>query len=184
MKKVRVAGRYAAALMTLAREHNVVDGVVEDLDRIQEVLTSSREFRLLVKSPVVPAAKKTAIFKELFGSRLRKETIDFLNLLLEKHREDLLPELIEEFHVRRDLLLGIVGVDVITAVECTPAQGTSLQSQLERFTGKQVRVRYVLDTSLKGGMVLRIGDTVLDDSLKRQLERLKELFVEDVPFVN
>ena len=70
-----------------------------------------------------------------------------------------------------------MNVDVTTAVELTAQQQKVLQTELEQRTGKSVRLRIVTDASIRGGLVVRIGDTVLDASLTHQLERLRERFV-------
>ena len=78
--------------------------------------------------------------------------------------------------VLHDAKMGIANVDVTTAVELTAQQQKSLQKELEQRTGKSVRLRVAIDASIRGGLVVRIGDTVLDASLTHQLERLRERF--------
>ena len=177
MRNVRVARRYAQALMIAAQEMNTVDTTAQDLQTIGSMLRGSRELRTLVASPVVSVKKKTGVFNALFSPYVKLMTLEFLNLLVAKNREALLADLIEQFNALHDEKLGIVTVEVKAAVELTPPQEKSLQSQLEQYTQKKVRVRFALDKQIKGGLVVKIGDTVLDASIRRQLERLKERFV-------
>jgi F-type H+-transporting ATPase subunit delta len=165
------------ALMTAAGEQKALERTSKDLEAIAGVLNGSREFRVLVASPVVAAKRKSGVFKELFGSRINRETLDFVDLLLQKHREALLLDVIEQFNALRDEKLGIVTVGVTSAIECTPPQQKNLQTSLEQYTGKKVRMHFSLDKTIKGGLLVRIGDTVLDASITHQLEVLKRRFV-------
>ncbi len=177
MKNVRVARRYAMALMMATQEQKSSDRTAEDLEVIQKLILASREFRVFIASPIVSVTKKIEIFRELLGHRVSQATLAFIELLTSKNRESLLPELIEQFNALRDEKLGIITVDVQSAIEFTSPQEKDLEGQLERYTKKKVRIRYALDKVIKGGLVVRIGDTVLDASIKRQLELLRERFV-------
>ncbi len=178
MKSVRVARRYAQALMQIAEEQNAVEPVAADLASVGAALKASRELRLLLASPVVREGKKKAVLQELWGSRLRPTTMAFLLLLTHKQRERLLPEVIEEFSALRDRTLGVVGAEVRTAVPISAAQEAELGAGLSRSTGKTVRIRTAIDPAIRGGLLVRIGDTVVDASVRRQLERLRERLLE------
>ncbi len=174
MKNTRVARRYAQALMMTADSPEAVDAIAGDLERIGKPLETSRELRLFVASPIVPIEKKKRVFQELFGSRVGSTTLSFLELLTEKQREGLLPDVIEQYHALRDERYGIVTVDVAGAIEITPQQQQRLAEQLERYTRKKVRLRFSIDKALQGGLRVKIGDTVLDATIKHQLELLRE----------
>ncbi len=176
MRSTRVARRYAQALMSAAEERNTLETITVDLQRIAGIIRSSREFRAFLGSPVVSIPRKNSVLKELFGTAVGPETFAFLTLLVVKQREGQLAEIIEQFHALHDAKMGIANVDLTTAVELTAQQHTALQKELERRTGKSVRLRVVVDSAIRGGLVVRIGDTVLDASLTRQLERLRERF--------
>jgi F-type H+-transporting ATPase subunit delta len=178
MRNVRAAWRYAQALMSVAEERHEIEAVAKDIDLMGTVLSRSRELRLLVASPVIREGKKQAVFQELFGARVGRTTISFMNLLLRKRREIFLPDVIKHFHVLRDEKEGIVVVDVACREELTGTQRQELLGRLEQYTGKKVRMRFTVDQAIKGGLVVRIGDTVLDVSVRRQLERIRECFLE------
>ncbi len=178
MKSVRVARRYAQALMEIAEEQKALEAVSADLTAIDATLQRSRDLRLLLSSPVVREGKKKAVFQELWERRISRTTMAFLMLLTHKQRERLLPEVIEEFRALRDRKLGVVGAEVRTAVPISASQEEDLAERLTRSTGKNVRLRTTVDPALKGGLVVRIGDTVVDASVRRQLERLRERFLQ------
>jgi F-type H+-transporting ATPase subunit delta len=179
MKNVRVARRYAQALMAVAEEQKDTDRVAADLAIVAASLQHSRELRVLLSSPVVREGKKRAIFQDLWGAGISRSTMAFLVLLTRHHRERVLPEVIEEFHALRDEREGIVTADVRTAVPINGAQQREIGARLTRSTGKKVRLRAAVDPAIRGGLVVRIGDTVVDASVRHQLERLRERLLED-----
>jgi F-type H+-transporting ATPase subunit delta len=162
--------------MGAAEEIKVADAVTQDLLMVGATLRDSRELRLLVSSPIVPASKKAGAFKALFASRVSPQTMVFINLLIAKQREGILAETIEEYMKLRDIQMGVVNISVASAVDLTRKQEDALRGQLERLTGKKVRLHVALTPEIKGGLVVRVGDTVLDASIKRQLEILGERF--------
>lgn len=177
MKNSRVARRYAQALMMTADSPKAIDEIAGDLETIKKVFDGSRELRRFIDSPIISSEKKLSILRELFISRVSKKTMSFIELLIEKQREDSMLGIVEQYMVLRDAKYGIINVDVSSAVEITPQQGKNLSEKLGEYTKKKVRVRFALDTALKGGLVVKIGDTVLDASVKRQLELMREQFV-------
>jgi len=176
MTHTRVARRYAAALMAAAEQAKVAEAVTKDLQLVEATLRDSRELRLLIASPIVQRAKKAGAFKALFASRVNPHTMLFIDLLVAKQREGILRETIDQYMKLRDIQMGIVNIGVVSAVPLTKTQEDALRIQMERNTGKKVRLHVSLDPGIRGGLVVRVGDTVLDASVKHQLEVLGERF--------
>ena len=173
MKHRKAARRYAMALMAVAEELGEVDRIAGDIDIVARTVRDSRELQLLLLNPIVPPGKKKAIVQELFAPRTGKETIGLINLLITRHREGILAETTEQFAALRDEKEGIVNVAVTTAGPLTPEQEKNLKTRLERYTRKSVRVRVSQDRSIMGGLLMQIGDTVLDASVRHQLELIR-----------
>ena len=184
MKNLRVARRYAQALLETAGSMQAVEEVARDLESVAAVLNASRELRLLAGSPVVRPARKEAIFRELFGKRVGKGTMEFLAFVIARQREAHLGEIAEQFSLLRDVKAGVVGVEVAAALALTPAQEQDLSRALERATGKTIRLKLTVDPGIRGGLVVRVGDTVLDASVRRQLELLKARLIAGGPSTN
>lgn len=184
MKHARVASRYAAALMGAAEESKSIDTVARDLESLRATIAASRELQRLLESPIVSPAKKQAILADLFGSAFGTLALQFMALLVEKGREGLLPAMIDRWFALRDERMGVVTVDVTTAVEISPDQKRQLTDALQHVTGKSVRMRMTTDRALRAGLIVRIGDTVHDGSMRRQLERLRERLVTGSAGVN
>ena len=176
MINVRVARRYAEALVQLAEERKDFEVYVKDLEYLKDAMKGSRELLLFLKSPIITRIRKRDIFRVLFAGKVQAVTAEFLDILAEKGREDLLPDIIDQFFAIRDERHGIVNVEVKTAVDFSKEQVVALQKKLEGYTNKKVRTAFILDKHLIGGFIARVGDTVFDGSIRRQLELLRERF--------
>lgn len=163
--------------MNAAEGDGRVEQVLKDLEEVDLLLQQSREFRLFLASPVISAAKKVKVFEDLLRERAAEETLSFVKLLTVKGREALLPEAIEQFKALHDERIGVADVHLTAAVQYTSEQERMLRAELEKFTGKKVRLHLALDPAIMGGLLIRIGDTVLDASIRHQLELLRSRFV-------
>ncbi|MDE3056677.1 MAG: F0F1 ATP synthase subunit delta [Bacteroidota bacterium] len=170
----RIAKRYAAALLELVNESKNPEAMIRDLALVQQAINESRELSRLLKSPIVSKQKKHTVVAEIFKSKIGNIVMHYLALVVSKGREAALEEMLEQFFLLRDEQLGIVNVEVQSAVEFSSRQEKELAKHLETFTRKKVRVNFSIDTSLKGGFVARIGDTMVDGSVRHQLELLRD----------
>lgn len=173
MSNLRVAKRYASALMALTGEAKNPEAIAGDLLDVQSAIKSSKELRTLLASPVISKGKKKSVFAEIFKNKIGDSVQLYLASMVEKGRGDILPETLVQYFLLRDEQLGIVSVDVRSAIEFSPVQEKTLTKQLEGITMKKVRVSFSLDKMLKGGFVAKVGDTMLDGSVRRQLEILR-----------
>ncbi|MGI9173946.1 MAG: F0F1 ATP synthase subunit delta [Rhodothermales bacterium] len=169
-----IARRYAQALPQQAESENSVEQVDEDVELIRESLEGSRELVRFFESPVIPREKKDAVVQELFKDRLQPTTLHFLQLLIAKKREDLFPDVVRAYHDLRNKQLGIVEAYVKSAAELGDAETKRLETVLEERTGQQIRLHTTVDPDLIGGLVVRVGDTVYDGSVRHQLGVLRE----------
>ena len=173
----RAAYRYALSVLELAEETRQVEIVAEDFSTLDEALKSSRELLMFLKSPIVKREKKKTVVKELFQSKVRPLTMNFLSLITAKGREEMLPDIIEKFVKLNEERQGILKVGVDVATPLTSEQQQHLTKHLENITKKKVRIQFNTKPEVKAGFVVRLGDTVWDASVKRQLEMMWEKFV-------
>jgi F-type H+-transporting ATPase subunit delta len=178
MSAYRVARRYAEAAIGLAGEQKQGERLAGDLELIQKTMRESAEMQGFLKSPVISKDKKRAVLESLFKSKVGPLAFDFLNLLVEKGREDVLDAILVEFFKMRDEELGIMTLDLRAAVELTADQQKVIAKRFEEMTRKKIRIVFSVDKQLKGGFVARVGDTVYDGSITRQLELLRKRFAE------
>jgi F-type H+-transporting ATPase subunit delta len=174
MREESVARRYAVALFYQALQTKTLEAVHRDLGTVARADDKVPELHVLLNQPLITEANKKAALNAGFGSTIGKPTLLFLNLLIDKRRIGLLPEIYAEFDRRVREHSNIALAEAISAVPLTPAEQKSLQASLEKRTGKKIELKTDVDPSLIGGVMVRIGDTVMDGTVKSQLERLRE----------
>lgn len=176
MSDTLVAKRYAKALFDLAVQAGSLEQTDEDVAVISATLDSSRELVNVFESPIISRPKKERIATELFGSRVGKATLDFMSMLIGKGREDIFQEIVEAYRALRDEQEGVVRATVKSATELSEDDKRQLQQAVEKMTGQRARLTLEIDKALIGGVLIKVGDTVYDGSVKHQLEDLREAF--------
>ena len=171
-----LASRYASALVDVAMgSKSAVDPhqLLGELRGFEEVLAGSAELRTALTSPSVPPARKRAVVGAI-GAKLGVSRVarNFLFVLTDHRRIAMLTEVLEAFDLLSDERLGFTRAEVSSARELDQRQRDAVSHELERLTGKKVRMRYAVDDGLLGGSVARIGSTVYDGSVRGQLHAL------------
>lgn len=169
-----VARRYAQTFLEKAEAGGDVAALDADVALIGETLAGSRDLQLLMASPVVPADKKRRVAEALFGGKVSTGAQQLLSFLFEKGREGELARIIEAYQTLRDAQTGVVEARVRVPRALGADEQAAVKRQLEARTGKTVRLSVTVDPSLLGGIVVRLGDTVYDGSVRHQLETLRE----------
>jgi F-type H+-transporting ATPase subunit delta len=172
----KAARRYASALLQYAVESKKLDAVYKDVEFIGETLRQSKELKLFFKSPVVKSVDKSAVLKELFKDQVSAETASFLELLASKERFELLSGIMEAFVKAYQDYSGITTAQVFYAQKLTKKQLDDIRKALEKRTGKKVTLETTEKPGLLGGVVVKLGDTVIDGSVKYKLEQLESMF--------
>ena len=178
MNSDRVASRYAKALLGFASERNELDYVESELNMIASLVDASRELELLLSSPIVKPNKKKEILKAIFNGSLSKPTFGFINILVTKSRESLLPKIVEEALSQIRLIKNIKAVEVKTATPLDEASKSSILAEVAKLHDGEVELTETLDAELLGGFILRMDDKQIDASIKRQLSTLRRKLTE------
>jgi F-type H+-transporting ATPase subunit delta len=168
----RIAHRYASALMNQAMSDGTLETVSKDFQVIMNAVNASDEFVALLNSPVIRHNAKVSIFKEMFASSISQIMMNFLILLAEKHRESIIPDIFSSFRDLYNEEKKLIPVQFISAVEIDEALRNKLIEAIAKRTGKTVLPTFAVDTALKGGITIRIADTMIDASLRHQLDIL------------
>jgi len=174
MPTTKAAKRYATALLELAKERDEVEDILEDIELIHNTLEDSRELVVFLKSPIIKFDDKIGALEKLFFDKISEPTQLFLKLLSRKDRINLLHLITGAFIEKYKEYAGIITVDVYIAREMNNGQRDSLHQQLEEKTQKKVDMNIIQDESLKGGMAIRINDTVIDGTVKHKHDQLEE----------
>ena len=181
----RVAARYALALMELAEEQNMLEKLAEDLRDVEATIDGSRELKIFLASPIATPEQKLKILTEIFGKRSMDITMRFMSLLVRKGRAEYVHAAAEEFLRMLDAKRNILRANIQSAATLTEEEQMQLLAQLERRTGKRIRATFDINPALRGGFVARLGDDMVDASLKHQLEVLREQFLQGgAPILN
>ena len=136
MSVSHIAVPYAKAILDLALERNALEGVLEDMKTIASLCHSSREFKMMLKSPVVRTDKKIAIVKRVLEPHLSKLTISFLNIIIRKNRESFIPEIADEFlEIYKDHM-GILTTILKTATPTSEEIKLQMISLMKNYCGR------------------------------------------------
>ncbi|HEY2109918.1 MAG TPA: ATP synthase F1 subunit delta [Candidatus Acidoferrales bacterium] len=167
--------RYAAALADVAAERKIGDVVRRDLDAFAEAFSSVADLRNALESPALNAEVKRQVIEKLAAAmKLDVSVRNFIFLLVDHRRTELLPEIQQAFREELNARLGIAEAEVTSARELSAGEKKELTSVLEQRTGKKVEARFQIDGALLAGAVVRLGSTIYDGSVRDQLKRLRE----------
>ncbi|HJO39680.1 MAG: ATP synthase F1 subunit delta [Vicinamibacterales bacterium] len=173
-----VAGRYARALFDVVAAEPDGDPMAaqRDLEGFAALLEAHPALYQVLANPAVPAARKQAAVAAVLAaaSRVARPVARLLDLLAARDRIPLTLEVLAAFRARVQERLQIVHAEVTTAVTLTADRRDAVARRLGEATGKQVSIDARVDPSIIGGVVAKIGSTVYDGSVARQLERLRE----------
>jgi F-type H+-transporting ATPase subunit delta len=170
-----VAQRYAAALADVAAERKNGEAVGRDLAAFVEAFASVPDLRNALGSPALSAAVKHRVIEEIAAKmKLDVAVRNFIYLLVDHRRLEMLAEIQQAFRDELNVRLGIVEAEVTSARELSAAEKKELTAVLERRTGKKVEARFQEDEALLGGAIVRLGSTIYDGSVRDQLNRLRE----------
>ncbi|MGA7124592.1 MAG: ATP synthase F1 subunit delta [Polyangiaceae bacterium] len=170
-----VARRYAKALLELGAEHGDLDRLVDEIAAFAAAWETSADLRNAIENPLVPHAAKKAVVGELAERLGASATVrNTMLLLVDRRRTATLPYLARMLRELADERKGVVRAEVTTAAPLSDAYYARLQLQLEKMTGKRVAIDRRTDESLIAGIVTRIGDRVVDGSLRTRLQSLRD----------
>lgn len=174
MIESRIVRRYATALFAAASKADAVDQVESDLGLVSYTIEQSPALWEALTSPVLPSEKKCEILAGVFEGSISAITLSYLKLCVSKRREEVIRETEAEYIALANEARGIVKAEVTSAVELSPDQEARLVAKLSQTTGKRIELSKNVDPSLVGGLLVRIGDKVIDGTIRGQLSALRE----------
>lgn len=179
MSNYRIAVRYAKSLISLAIENKKLDKIKADIDLINNLCLEVRPFYNFIKNPIINNYKKLGIFQKLFENRIDELSYKFIEIVTKKGREDILPEIGEEFLKEYRTYKNIEIVAITTPIELNEELKNEFISLTKTIIGKdkKVEINEEVDEDLIGGFILRIGDRQIDDSVSSKLRDLKKKLI-------
>lgn len=171
MQGLRAGKRYAKALMKLSEEQNSLEKIHGDIQTLEQALKNSPELRSLLQSPVVKTEKKKEILSLIFKGKISELSLKFILMLAGQKREAALESVIENFIAQYNEKNNIASVQVATAVPLSDElRGQLLDKIKKAYNFSSVDLRESVDENLIGGLLIRIGDKQLDESIRRKIK--------------
>jgi F-type H+-transporting ATPase subunit delta len=173
-----VARRYASALADVVIKTRETETVRSELKTWEQMIAGNAELENAFGNPSIAAAKKEAILEGLLQrANPSRTTSNFLRVLLQNGRLTDLAKVNERFEAVLEERGGVVSGEVVSAHELDDAARQELTANLQKLTGKKVKLEFAIDKDIIGGVVTRVGSTVYDSSVRTQLENLREQLV-------
>ncbi len=173
MDQSKIAVRYARALFLRGKETGENTRLYEDIQKIDSIIRQSEDLKAIISNPVIRFSQKKAILQKVFQPFIGELALRFIILVAENKREQHLPGICRNFTYMVRNELGIVPAVITTVRPLTGEILVSIRENLEKETGKTIRLSEKINPSIIGGMILRIEDLQYDGSISGQLERIK-----------
>jgi len=173
-----VSKTYAKALFELAVEGQMVDQILAEYEFVKDSFDEFPEFLEIVKSPKIQVDEKMKILEETFGEKVSDTLINFFKILVDKKRSNVIRDVYDDFNVFVNEEKGLVVARVESVIPLEANEIEALEAKLSKVTGKTVTIDNVINPDIMGGLVVKVGDKVVDGSLKHKLENLKHELAE------
>lgn len=169
-----IATRYATALYELADEQKALDEVAEDLSTVRDLIDESDDLRRLIRSPLFSRADQAkAMAAVLDKAGIGDLVTRFVAVVADNRRLFILAEMIDAYRRILAERRGEVAAEVVSAAELTDEQLNRITDQVREATGGKVAIETRIDPSLIGGLIVRVGSRMVDNSLRTKLQRLQ-----------
>jgi F-type H+-transporting ATPase subunit delta len=165
---------YANALLEVSRVEGHLADIQDELFRFARTFEGSDELRTALTDPALPRERRIAVVEDLLGGKALQTSAALAAFIVAAGRAGELPAIVDRFVELAAAEQRRAVAEVRSAIELTPEQTDRLREALNRATGKDVEVKVVVDPSVLGGVVARVGDLVIDGSVRHRLEQLRE----------
>ncbi len=174
-KNILIAQRYSQALSDMAKEGVLsYEQINDNLTRISDILNSSNDLKEFLINPLVSADDKKDVLNQIFSNETDSVILNFLKVLIDKKRFDAFDEIVLSYRTDLDKINNISRVKVVSAVEMTVEEKDRLIAKLSQKMNKQVILETEVDEEILAGLVIKIGDNVIDTSLRHKLDELEK----------
>ena len=175
MKSSAIARRYAKALILIGKEDGQAENYREELQGVIDLMDENPAFEQTISNPLFDSAKRKHLFKTVIQSLdISPVMKSYLDLVFSKQRFNQIRAIAEHYHKLADEVRGIVRADLVSAAELPSDAYDKIRQALSTMTGKDVVLEAHQDPEIIGGIVTKIGDIVLDGSIKTQLKNMRE----------
>lgn len=173
MLKGAIARRYAEAIFGIAQRQNTVDRTLDDVQGIAQVF-SGRKLSYLLREPKIPAQRKETALRQALADKVLPTSLNLALLVVQRHLVDIMPGIASELEHFVLNYRNQAIAQVTTATPMDNTQRTTIKQALERRTSKQILLETRVDPSILGGVVARVGDQIIDGSVRNRLHILQQ----------
>ena len=166
---------YGEALFAIAMEKNKVQEYAQQLETIEEVLKETPQYPMYLATPALPLSERLLAIDEAFGKELSEDVVSLLKLLCENNYITKLSEIIKEFFKLEMAVSNTITVTITSKIPLTEEQKEKLVQKLEDKYRKHICPIYQIDEALIGGFTVTTEDYVIDGSVQKRLQRMKEV---------
>jgi F-type H+-transporting ATPase subunit delta len=174
MRDTKIARRYALALFKTALDSGNLDIISTDIQQIRSFTSKDKRFLSFLEAPQIPIDYKIHVLKDTFTTLLAPRLLLFLELLLEKHRISLLPDIALEFEKLMEEHQGLIKARLLTAVHVDEEIKNKLKEKLEAISGKKIEIIHKIDKTIIGGIIVFLHNQIIDRSIKHQVDVLRQ----------
>ena len=175
MQGSKAALRYAKAIISLAKDKGVTKEVNEDMKLINNTIDGTGDLRTFLKSPVIKDSIKKNALLEIFKN-VNGITLGMFNILMDNNRLEILSQVTSKYMFLYNQMNNVQVAKVTTAFPLTPALEAKIQQKVKELTGNEAKIENLIDESIIGGFILRVGDIQYNGSVQAQLTNLKREF--------
>ncbi len=169
-----LANSYARSLLELADERGITERIGSQVGDLQAILAENPTFVQFLADPAIAADERSTLLKNVFGGQVDPLLMSFLGVMNDKNRLSLLPDVCGAFDELLADERGIVEVDVTVPRKMGKAELESVRAKVADALGKEVVIHQYVDETLLGGLVIKVGDTLIDGSVRKQLDEMRQ----------
>ena len=172
-----LAERYTKALLKIAQENNTIEQTGKELKEITELFAKNPDIEGFFTSPIVKKEDKKEILEKSFKGKIDEKFYNFLNVLTDKNRIFILPNIENIYHEKLTKAENILEVEAQSVIKLDKNMQNALIDKLTKITGKKISLTNTINKDIIGGLVLKFDGKVIDGSVKTQLKRLQKQLI-------
>jgi F-type H+-transporting ATPase subunit delta len=180
MRHTRASIRYAKAVLNLALELKKADRVNEDMLLISSTIEENKELQILLSSPIFKTKVKRETLSDIFEKKINEISLGLIYQLIENKRLAILQEVAKQYTIIYDFHKGTQIAKVTTATPITADLREKVLAKVTKITGKKIKLENIIDPSIIGGFILRVGDKQYDSSISGKFNNLRREFDDDL----
>ena len=170
-----VINTYARAFADVVFDHKLDAGkTLLEAQSLAQLVASSKELREVWETPSIPAEQKRRVLDAIVTREgISRPVRNFMAVLIDHRRVQFIEPIVKQFEQELNQRLGFTEAEITSARELSEPERHALEAQVEKLTGRKVRARYARDEAILGGVMVKVGSTIYDGSVKGQLERIR-----------